>query len=161
MCAHACLCVCVCEREREREKENMNTNTKFDWIWPTGSFSRGEQNRKKRCNRINTYSAIPVAWVLPGYMSLKKRVSQLESEEEKSGYIENVVFLLTFDHVYNTMMWPMWQVFESSLTVHRTFKQQVFFLFCFISAEWTRALFSVCIAKLLCVYRGNAQSESS
>ena len=36
-----------------------------------------------------------------GYISLKKRVSQLEREEQKSGYINRVVILLTFDQDYN------------------------------------------------------------
>ena len=145
------------ERMTETRRENMNT--KCYWMWPTRPFSRGEQN-KKHSNKINTNSEIPVAWVLPGYMSLKKRVSKRETEEKKSGYIKNVIILLTFNHDYNTLMWQMWQVFTSVPSVHWTVKQQVFFVFYFITAEWTRVLFSICIAKLTCIYWGNAHSES-
>ena len=37
-------------------------------------------------------------------MPLKKRVSQLEREEEKSGYIKTVIILLSFAHGDNTVM---------------------------------------------------------
>ena len=37
-------------------------------------------------------------------MTLKKRVTQLEREDEKSGYVKNVVILLTSDHGLNTPM---------------------------------------------------------
>ena len=123
-------------------------------IWPAGSLSRGEQNRK-HCNKINTNNAIPVAWVLPSYISHKKRISQLERDEQKSGYTEKVIIDFWSGLGFNTLIWQIWQIFTTILTVHWTIKEQVFVVFYLITLlynsywnHWNTLSYRVVVIKI-------------